>query len=163
MTIDNNLPDVKRALSQDLLSPNKFKMALARYPDTNFFLQAAIIPDVTLGITPIPTNTFTDFSTTGDKVEFGDLTVSMVLDEDLAGYIQIFNWLIYAAQEELEGDVFSDISIVALNNNSNSNKTFKFYNAIPYTISNIPFDTRVSEDAPLTADVIFKFSHFEVV
>lgn len=145
--------------SSGVLSPNKFKMVINRFPTTNFFVQSAIIPAITLGSAMQYTNSYADIKIPGDKVEFEDLIVTILIDQNILGYQQIFEWLSDAAKEELDFP-YSDISIIALTGNSNYNKKFKFMNCFPYTLSNIVFDTRVAEDEPLTADIIFKYTDF---
>lgn len=151
-----------------LFSPNKFRVVIQRFPGVNFFAQKLTLPTVTLGQTKISTNEYVDFYTPGDKVQYEDLTIEFVLDEDLVSYIQLKEWMVDAARKELykkneKNDFrFSDMQIIALTNNSNKNKAIQFYNTFPYSITPIPIDTRLSEEA-ITVSVVFKYSEFNIL
>lgn len=148
----------------DLLSPNRFQVVIAKYPNVTYFAQRVPIPSVNLGTTHQFTNQEVDIKLPGDKIEYDDLLISFIIDEDVASFAEILRWIQDAAGSELSPqDLMTDLSIVILTNNSNKNKTFKFYNAFPYSISNIMLDVTVSEDQPLTADVMFKYTHFTIV
>jgi len=58
-----------------------------------FFTTAANIPDISLGEAVIPTP-YKDIPIMGDKITFGNLEVSFIVDEYLENYVSIHNWLI---------------------------------------------------------------------
>ena len=62
-------------------------------PKVQFFTTAANIPDISLGEAVIPTP-YKDIPIMGDKITFGNLDVSFIVDEYLENYISIHNWLI---------------------------------------------------------------------
>lgn len=145
----------------DLFSPNKFKVVIEKFPATNFFAQTILIPGFSIGAIPHPTNTWADISQPGDKILFEDLVVSFLLDEDLVTQKELMDWT-YGIVRGLVEPRFSDISIIALTNNSTKNKTYKFFNCYPYSTGSFSVDTKVPEDQPITLDVIFKYSHYEI-
>ena len=154
-------PEGENVTNFNLQSPNKFKIVIDRFPGVNFFAQRINIPDVTIGTSPVFTNRVVDYTVVGDKIVFGDVIISFLLDEDLKAYKEILGWIYKAGDSELNIP-FCDMKVIGLTNNSNSNTTFKFYNAFPYTIGNILLDTTISEDSPLSIDITFKFSHFQI-
>lgn len=162
MTEISEQPENRIPGSTDLLSPNKFKIVIGRFPKVDFFTQRVPLPTITLGRTIKTTNREVDIKYPGDKLEYEDLIVSILIDEGLEGYEEIHKWMNEAALAEDDNDFFSDMSILVLTNNSNKNKTFTFHNCFPQTIGNILFDTTATEDQPLSVDVIFNFSHFTI-
>ena len=78
--------------NRNFLSPVGFKFALKRSPKTAFFCNQANIPDLTLGIAEQPTY-LRNIPTPGDKLEFGDLNLRFLVDEDLGNYMELQNWL----------------------------------------------------------------------
>lgn len=147
----------------NLLSPNKYQVVISKFPNVNYFTQRVPIPTVTLGQAVQATNQEVDIKWPGDKLEFEDLILSVMMDENLAGYQEIYDWLFECASSEMhEDDVFSDISIIMLTNNSNKNKILKFHNAWPQTLGNILMDVTATEDQPLSTDIIFKYTHFTI-
>lgn len=167
MSIDinsQNTPEAFKPQSTDLLSANKFFVVINRFPKINFYTQRIPIPNVTLGSSIYYTNQDVDIKVPGDKIEYDDLILSLLMDENLSGYIEIYDWLRACANSELEekDDLYSTLSIIFLTNNSQKNITFKFHNCFPYAIGGSGIDVSESEDQPLTMDVIFKYSHFTI-
>ena len=78
--------------NRNFLSPVGFKFGLQRAAGVAFFCNEANIPDMTLGITEQPTY-LRDIPTPGDKIQFGDLNLRFLVDEDLTNYMEIQNWI----------------------------------------------------------------------
>ena len=78
--------------NRNFLSPVGFKFALKRVPKVAFFFNQANIPDLTLGIAEQPTY-LKNIPVPGDKIEFGDLNLRFLVDEDLGNYMEIQNWI----------------------------------------------------------------------
>ena len=79
--------------STNFLSPLGYKFTIKKMPTVNFFAQAVAIPSVTVGELPIPTPFSTKIQLPGDLVTFGDLVVTFRVDEDMANYLEVFNWI----------------------------------------------------------------------
>ena len=77
----------------DYSSPTQFRFMINQLPKVQFFTTAANIPDISLGEAVIPTP-YKDIPIMGDKLTFGNLDVSFIVDEYLENYITIHNWLI---------------------------------------------------------------------
>lgn len=146
-----------------LLSPNKFKVNINLFPDISFWSQRIILPTITLGQNRMSIPHTVDWFTPGDKLEYDDLIISLIADEDLVAYRKVKDWQEEIISSESPKDRFSDLSIFLLTNNSNKNITFKFKNTYPYLISTLMLDTSQAEDQPMTVDINFKHSHFEIL
>ena len=76
----------------DFLRPNGFRFQIANIPQVSFFCQAANIPQISLGSpqveTPLATLPFP-----GDKIQFGELIIRFLVQEDMANYQELYNWL----------------------------------------------------------------------
>ena len=77
----------------DYSSPTQFRFMINQLPKVQFFTTAANIPDLSLGEAVIPTP-YKDIPIMGDKITFGNLDVSFIVDEHLENYVSIHNWLI---------------------------------------------------------------------
>ena len=78
--------------NRNFLSPIGFKFNLQRSPGVAYFCNQANVPDLSLGIVEQP-NYLRDIPTPGDKVDFGDLNLRFLVDEDLTNYMEIQNWI----------------------------------------------------------------------
>ena len=77
----------------DYSSPTQFRFMINQLPKVQFFTTAANIPDLSLGEAVIPTP-YKDIPIMGDKITFGNLDVSFIVDEYLENYVSIHNWII---------------------------------------------------------------------
>ena len=78
--------------NRNFLAPTGFKFSLKRSPGVAFFCNQANIPSLDLGIAIQPTY-LKDIDVPGDKIQFGDLTLRFLVDEDLVNYMEIQNWI----------------------------------------------------------------------
>jgi hypothetical protein len=173
--------------NRNFLQPTGFKFTLERSPKVSFFCQSANIPGMTLGIANQPTY-LKDIPTPGDKIEFEDLTLRFLVDENLENYMELYTWIrglgfpeslqeIYSlqterarknesrnfAQEKIGGmDIYSDGSLLVLNSTQNLEFKVNFEGMFPYSLSTIQFDATDTEIEYFTADVIFKYTIFHI-
>jgi len=77
----------------DYNSPTQFRFGINQLPKVEFFTTAANIPDITLGELVIPTP-YKNIPIVGDRVTFGNLNISFIVDEYLENYISIHNWIL---------------------------------------------------------------------
>ena len=72
------------------LSPVGFNFNIRKLPNTNYFVQAANLPGVQLGETPLATP-FHQIPTPGDRVTYGELAITFKVDENMENYIELYN------------------------------------------------------------------------
>jgi len=76
----------------DYASPTQFKFNIIKLPKVEYFCTAVNIPAVSL-----PTRTFqtplVDIPLPGDKLDFSNIEMSFLVDENLENYQEIFGWL----------------------------------------------------------------------
>ena len=78
--------------NRNFLSPVVFKFSLKRSPAAAFFCNQANIPSIDLGIAEQPSY-LKNIPIPGDKIDFGDLNLRFLVDEDLVNYMEIQNWI----------------------------------------------------------------------
>ena len=174
--------------NRNFLQPTGFKFTLNRSPKTSFFCQAANIPGMTLGVAAQPSY-LRDIPTPGDKIEFEDLNLRFLVDENLENYMEIYTWIrglgfpeslqeIYDLQTEhkrkyqdkgraardIKGmDIYSDGTLLVLNSTQNLEFKVDFSDLFPYSLSTIQFDATDTEIEYFTAEVTFKYTLFHIV
>ena len=72
----------------NILSPVSFRLIIQKFPNVNFWCQSVNIPDMTISEITVPTP-FVDIPIIGDRIEFGDLIVTILVDEDLINFLEI--------------------------------------------------------------------------
>lgn len=177
----------KQIQNRNFLQPTGFKFTLERSPKVAFFCQSANIPGMTLGIAAQPSY-LRDIPTPGDKIEFEDLNLRFMVDEDLENYMELYTWIrglgfpesrqeIFDLQTErkrkyqdkgrpardIKGmDIYSDGTLMVLNSTQNLEFKVNFEGLFPYSLSTIQFDATDTEIEYFTADVTFKYTIFHI-
>ena len=167
--------------NRNFLAPTGFKFSLKRSPGVAFFCNQANIPSLDLGIATQPSY-LKDIDVPGDKIQFGDLTLRFLVDEDLVNYMEIQNWIRglgypESLQEfnELEkeavlpsnygrvGDnIYSDGTLQILSSNLVAKFNVNFKDMFPYSLSTITFDATDTDIEYFTADVSFKYTIYNL-
>ena len=153
---------------QNFLNPNEFRFTLSRLPHVEFFVQGVTLPD----ISSTPVEQFTPFKTVyrpADKIEFGDLTLTVLVDENMQSYLETWNWLIALTKPEnfdqyanlLSGDgIYSDATLTVLSSKKNPNVQITFKDMFPISVGSIALATNQSDVNPPVVDMTFRYSSY---
>jgi hypothetical protein len=76
----------------DYASPTQFKFGINQLPKVEYFVTACTLPNVSLG-TAIQATPFKDISIPGEKLTYGSLEVTFLVDEYLENYTSLYNWM----------------------------------------------------------------------
>lgn len=152
-------------MQQNFLSPTGFRFFLKRLPNTSFFVQGAEIPGLTMGETRSATPFKTIFLA-GDKLEYGDFTITIRVDEYMESYNEIFKWMVgltkpnsfdeFKNQQDSEFGLYSDASLVILNSKGNPAIEVTFQNMFPTALGPISLDTTEADISYRTCQITFK-------
>lgn len=165
--------------NRNFLSPVGFKFTLAKEPKVAFFCNSARIPEITLGVLQQPSY-LKDIDIPSDKLQYGDLIIRFIVDEDMENYMAIHNWLTglgfpETAQQfkDLVADTntglpdlkyqFSDGSLYVLNSNYNTSAIVKFKDLFPVSLSALEFNATQTDVQYFTADVTFKYTIYSIL
>lgn len=91
MTTTNALS--RQPTKLDLASPTQFKFNIIKLPKVEYFCTAVNLPGINLAtikqMTPLA-----DIPVPGEKLSFGDLECTFMVDENLENYQEIHGWLV---------------------------------------------------------------------
>ena len=76
----------------DYASPTQFRFSIIKLPKVEYFATAANIPGITLGQANQPPP-LKDIPIPGDKLEYDNLNITFLVDENLENYREIHGWL----------------------------------------------------------------------
>ncbi len=164
--------------NRNFLSPVGFKFTLAKYPKVSFFCNSSRIPEINLG-TAIQPSYLKDLDVPGEKLTYGDLTISFLVDESLENYMIVHNWLTGLGFPETtqqfknlttndDGirdlkEQYSDGSLSILNSNYRTTANVKFKDLFPVSLTSLEFDSTVTDIQYFTAEVTFKYTVYNIV
>ena len=77
----------------DFLRPNSFRFLIQSLPKVTYFCQAATLPTISLGFATQNTP-LVDIPRPGEKIDFGEFTIKFMIQEDMANYIELYDWMI---------------------------------------------------------------------
>ena len=166
--------------NRNFLSPTGFKFGLKRSPGVAFFCNQANIPSLDLGVAEQPSY-LKDIPVPGDKMQFGDLNLRFLVDEDLVNFMEIQNWMrglgfpeslaefndlkneaILGAMGKSTEDVYSDGNLQILSSNLVPKFQVVFNDLFPYSLSTVTFDATDTDIEYFTADVSFKYTIYQI-
>ena len=85
--------NLRQPSKMDYASPIQFRFKVAKLPEVEFFIQTANVPSMTLGEATMATP-LKDIPIPGDKVNFGSLDISFLVDENLNNYKELHDWML---------------------------------------------------------------------
>lgn len=170
----------------DFMKPNGFRFAIKELPQTSYTCQKVRFPEIAFGAATHSTPRL-DYPLPGEKVSFGDLSISFIISEDMANYKEIYKWML-GMGDYTGGDYFtelyekrrqkatssidrvnnfniqySDATLIILNSANNPIVTVLFKDVFPVSLSPIQFDSTVQNITFQTCDVVFKYATFEIL
>ena len=178
-------PTFSELENRNFLSPLGFHFSVVRAPLIAFYGTQVNIPSMDLSVATQP-NYLTDIPRAGEKITFGDLTFEFLVDEDMKNYMEIQNWMrglgfpesldqIYDLQKQKEDydypnnyidenilNLYSDGTLTVYNSANVPHFKVVFENLFPYSLSALQFDSTLTEEIYLKAQVSFKYTIYNV-
>jgi len=164
--------------NRNFLSPVGFKFTLAKEPKVAFFCNSAKIPEITLQTATQPSY-LKMLDVPGDIINYGDLTIRFLVDEDLVNYIAIHKWItglgfpetteqyknLISDEDNLPDpkQAFSDGTLYILNSDYNTNAVIKFKDLFPTSLSSLEFNATQTDIQYFTAEVTFKYTIYNIL
>jgi hypothetical protein len=161
--------------NKNYLQPTGFKVIIGRrnYPNLEYFAQSFTHPGAQVNALELPSRRVTSIPLAGDKITYTDLSLTLILDEDLEGYMEMQNWLERIVNDGQVGDVSSltsgklpthaDITVSILSSHNNQTKQIRYKDCIPTEVGQIEMSATGGDVTFITYNATFRFSTFEIV
>jgi len=159
----------------NFLQPSGFKVIISKEntPYLSFMAQSIQHPSMTVNAVELGYKRMQQVPFTGDAVEFGVVTMDVILDEGMNVYGEIYNWLeqmletphkltrgISYKTDRTQLSDYQDIRVQILNSYNNKSKTFVYRNAFPVTLGDINFAS-TTEETFIVCPISFRFDIFD--
>ena len=174
-------PIIGQITNRNFLAPTGFQFIVTRAPKVAYYGSRVNIPGMTLGVAEQP-NYLRNIPLPGDKLDFEDLTLSFLVDENLENYLELQDWMrglgfpeslseIYKYQledtdlvqpERSQLNLYSDGTLTILDSNLNEKFKVRFQNMFPYSLTTLDFDATQTDVQYFTAQVSFKYTIYEI-
>jgi|TARA_Y100000287_G_scaffold3787_1_gene3174 hypothetical protein len=174
----------KQIADRNFLQPSGFKFQISRAPKVTYFGNAINIPAIELRTTYQPTAGLKDIPQPGEILDFEDLSLRFLVDENLENYLEIQNWMrglgfpesldqIHSLQDTDDDqnmatpipdgmNIYSDATLTILDSLNNPNFKLVFQDLFPYSLSTLQFDATLDSTEYLMAEVSFKYTIYDI-
>lgn len=161
------------------LSPNGFRLSIQKLPEMIYFSQSVNLPGISLPNIPYA-NMFSTIPVTGSTLQFDALMVEFMVDEKMANYSIIYNWLIAMGYPQsfqqyitFQDDQamsnlsdlaknYSDGTLQILDSYNNVVKTITFIDLIPTNLTAVTFSSTNSDVNYITATMTLEYNMFTI-
>lgn len=159
----------------NFLQPTGFKMVINRknFPNLQYFCQSFSHPNIGVNAAELAYKRISSVPFAGDKITFGELSVQVILDEEMNSYEEMYNWMerLVETKEKSAGastmdyntapPTYADITLSILNSANNMSREIRYIDCVPTDLSSINFEA-VGGDQFLTYTVGFRYTYFEI-
>lgn len=148
------------------LLPTYSRFYITRLPSVTYFCQAASLPTVTMSEALMPTPFATIKSPS--KMDFDELSITFIIDEQMKNWLEIFNWMRSTAQvegfEEFKpsNTHTSTANLIILNSSKNPKINVTFEGLFPRTLGSIDFTSSVIDPEPFQCTATFSYRNYNI-
>jgi hypothetical protein len=167
------ISDEELTTNLNYLQPTGFKVVIDRtkYPNMEYFVQSVSHPGASLAPVELPVRRITSVPLAGDKMTFTEVSFSIILDENMKSYKEMFNWMTRIVNDgQVSGlergtgtPTYADITLHVLSSHNNTTQKVRYLDCVPTSLGNIEFTSTTGDVTYLTFDASFRFSQFEIV
>jgi hypothetical protein len=162
------------------LSPNGFMFSIQKLPEVNFFCQQANVPGITIG-TPEFGNPFNTSPIPGDTLTYDTLNVQFLVDENMANFKSIHNWIValgfpenysqyinFLNQQELTttselAKNYSDATLTILGATNKPVQSILFHDLFPMSIDSLVFQSTNQDVQYLIGNATFRYAYYKFI
>jgi hypothetical protein len=156
------------------LQPTAYKLVIDRenYPNLEYFAQSVTHPGMILNPSEVPFRKIQGVPIVGGSLTFNELAVTIILDEDMTAYDEMYQWIRRVIDEvpvramdrtSTQAPTYSDITLSILSSQNNVTKQVKYLECCPTALGDIQFESTATGTEFITFTVSFRFTYFEFV
>ena len=144
-------------LYYDGLPTTNFSVNFQKLPFTVMFLQDFQTPSIDVGVVQRATP-YVDVQEIGEKIIFGDFTMTFLVDKYLKNYREIYTWM---RRMTVNGTVVGDTDnpVISINNK----QMIRLVEAWPKSLSTLNFKSNESDVIYITATATFNMDYLEFI
>jgi hypothetical protein len=160
--------DVKNRYPERInaLLPTYYRFSINRLPNTMYFCQTASVPTITMSEVLMPTPFMAIKNPS--KLDFDELSITFVVDEEMKNWLEIFNWMRSTTNVENYEEFkpinthLSTANLVILNSTKNPKINVTFEGLYPRTLGSIDFSSTVIDPEPLQCTATFAYRNYNI-
>lgn len=158
------------------LSSNGFNFFITKLPEVSFWCQEVNLPSMTLPAIEFNTP-LSMLPITGDIIQYEDLNIQFLVDENMANYSAIYNWMIglgFPESNKQYSDYISsqkdytrlsressDATLQILGSNNQPIKIVRFVDILPTNLSSMTFQSTNTDVNYIVGNATFRINRYE--
>tara|TARA_R110000782_G_scaffold33221_6_gene80377 strand:- start:1312 stop:1824 length:513 start_codon:yes stop_codon:yes gene_type:complete len=151
----------------NFLAPNSFELVIDQltYKNVEYLVKTAAIPAISVPIANY-SSPQRSLGMIGDRIDYDPLTLEFIVDENLANYKEIHDWLvgqINNTDKDFQFKKQRDITLIILDSHNQPIQELLFASAFPTTLSTLEFDSSVTTIEYMTASVTFEYTYYKIL
>tara|TARA_B100001564_G_C20626365_1_gene664895 strand:- start:729 stop:1256 length:528 start_codon:yes stop_codon:yes gene_type:complete len=175
MPVDSTvqIDDVELTTNLNYLQPTGFRILIdrTRYPNLEFFAQTVSHPSVNVNPVELPVSRVSSVPLAGDKVTYGTLDISVIVDENMSAYKEMHSWLerivnegeTSALERMTKNPTYADITVSVLTSHNNTKLKLRYLDCIPTDLGAVELASTGGDASVITFTSTFRFSRFEII
>ncbi len=159
---------------------SQYQFSIAKLPSLTYFVQETEIPEMSLG-SSLQASSVHDIKLPGDTLEFADITVQFIIDEELNNWNAIFFWMqalgfpesnqqftnfinaqVNSNTYSVLSKMVSDGTLTILDNTNNPKQIFTFVDMFPISLSGLRFSSQTTDKDPAIGTATFAYSYYKI-
>ena len=159
------------------LQPTSFKLVIDRrnYPNLEFFCKTITHPGMILNPVELGIPRLAGLPMPGESLTFNELSTNVILDENLEGYSEMYNWILRLVNTNMgtstrgsiatntDTPTYADITLSILSSHNNQTKQIRYLDCIPTSLGDIVFESTADGQTFITFAASFRFNYFKLV
>lgn len=152
---------------QNFLAGNRATLTIDKLREFTYAIQDYTLPDVSLPPARMSTP-FVDIPFAGEKLDFGSLNVSFLVEENIANWNAMLTWMIGLGfpvthtEYQNKEVAYSDATLIIYSNHQNPLVHVKFFDIYPISLAGIEFSMQEQETVYRQSSVTFAVTRYEV-
>ena len=173
VSVNDNLTSSTGLNNLNFLQPTSFQLSIDRkhFSNLQFFCQTVLHPALTTNPIEVPYKRIGTVPFAADKLTFTELTVIIIVDENLNSYTEMYNWMQRIIQtpdrpatkrDVTQPPTYCDMTVSILSSHNNQIRTIKYNDAIPVSLGDMTLESTSGDVQFITFPATFRFSTFEL-
>lgn len=151
--------------------PSQFKVRIdrQRFGNLEFYCQRIVHPGLAVSSSNVPISRLQTLSVPGDTLNYDELVLDIIIDEDFKGYSEIYAWLesltVSRSSQSIPQQTYieTDIYLSIMSSSNNIIKQMKYKNCIPTSLGAVNFEATVADTDIVTFPITFRIDSFEIL
>ena len=151
--------------NKNFLSPIGFTLKInsTRYANLEYFCTSVNLPSVGIAGADIPYRG-ANLSAPGDRLTFGEFSITANVTENFENYVETFNWMhsFVNSKGKASEDAKEDATLMIYTSHNNISKEIQFKGIFPVSLSDLTFDSKLTDIDYVQMTIGFNYTNYEI-